>query len=164
MTHFYPKPKFFVAVQKSLDSNGLRIVFEAGCGECKNFAGYDRQCIKHLGCDPWFDPLADFSLANRVMPLPVHRCSIVKSNPMLIVVCRPDHSGWVRNIVQYMHAESVLLYVGLKQNVPIDLPDVEFVVGDSGLGRDGETAYIARSQTLQPDLMCYETIEAATFG
>ena len=161
--HFHPAATFIPLIRSEMVAGGFTSVFEAGCGETfPNAAVYEEHDVPHFGCDIRYDPFSALELANRVLPVEVHRCWLVRATATLIVVCRPDHSGWVRNIAAYMHQQSVLLYVGLRRNVEIDLPGVTCEwVGGLGVGEDGEVMWRVRSQPVWQDGMSYEALSDA---
>ncbi|MBF84488.1 MAG: hypothetical protein CL489_08445 [Acidobacteria bacterium] len=67
----------------------------------------------------------------------------------IILVCRPNHSGWVEDLFE--ETNQTFIYVGLEHNLDIDLSsdirsDMKLLA--SNVGDDGENMYLLRG--------CYE--------
>lgn len=50
-----------------------------------------------------------------------NNASLLKDKSCLLIAARPDHSGWIRDVIG--NKETELLYIGLRKNIDIDIPN-----------------------------------------
>lgn len=131
-------------------SNG-RIVIEAGAGDMELSKALMKRNVAIIAVDPLSSPDPEFQY---LMPVPIHKCSMSKDQEALIVAARPDHSGWFRGIVNYMHPDSELMYIGLTENIELDLDGIEFVLHNDFPGN--ETAEVCLTMSKQRVFSLYE--------
>lgn len=122
-----------------------RSVIELGAGDCSLARRLVAAGLKVLAVDP-FAELGGFQSILRVH---AHRCRLVAQHPVLLIVARPDHSGWVAGVVSRMHSESELLYFGLAGNIETDLSGLEYAVRTPDVGN--ETWDVCLSLRKQPN-------------
>ena len=96
-------------------------IIEVGTGTGKLLHLLAKVHSKVIGCDPYFMPMEHYS---GFMPLPADQVKFIRNMPSLIVATRPDHSGWVGEIPDYMNDDSKLLYIGLSDNIDRDFPNL----------------------------------------
>lgn len=119
--------RFFVPTDEFADwlvsYAGTRLVFEPGCGECDLLRALrDRGC-RAFGADPYRGVPRD--LISSFIPLRAETSKVTSTHDMLIVVARPDHSGWFAEVLEKIHETSEVLYIGYERNLIYDIP-VEF--------------------------------------
>ena len=73
-----------------------------------------------------------------LLPLPISRAVCLGERQAIVVVARPDHSGWVETIPQHIHEDSEFIYIGLPENFDRDLGDWDREVLYRGAGADDE--------------------------
>lgn len=142
MTHFHPTERFLDYVEHNYSDC---LLVDAGCGE--GWLSFKLRG-RHLRCLA-IDPLPS-SLTN-VLPMKIHNCNLIREKPTVIIAARPDHGGWVGEIPRYMHADSVLLYVGLRKNVKVDLWELKRKVVLRNAGQDGEWVWLLRKQNARSE-------------
>lgn len=135
---FTPNEKFWIELRSIKDSNSIDMFIDCGTGngdlpkEARTkrdmkMAGID--IVTREGNDPC-----------EVQMMPAHR--MPSSKQFWLMACRPDHSGWVRALLEKcIEEESGFIYVGLRKNMAIDLGshllDTPFKT-ISGVGEEGE--------------------------
>lgn len=65
----------------------------------------------------------------------------------VMIACRPDHSGWVQEAVeQAIKQNCVAIYVGLEDNFPTDMYDLEdnYCIKYFDVGAEGEHMWVFR--------------------
>ena len=97
MTHFYPTPEFLAAVEEHRQG---RPVIDVGAGEGELTRALMQRKVPVVAVDifPRFQP---------TIPLPIHRVGLARNLPALLVVARPDHGGWVREIPGFIHRSTL---------------------------------------------------------
>jgi len=82
-----------------------------------------------------------------LFPMFAHETFRVLHKDLLVVVCRPDHSGWVEEVMEKCGQLGIeFIYVGLPKNVDVDIDSEKFAITalESNCGEDGELAYRVR--------------------
>ncbi len=80
-----------------------------------------------------------------LMPVPVDRVPFVQTPGIVVVVARPDHSGWFSELADMISPESELIYIGLEKNFDLDIPEhfrTDELYRDAGV--DGEVVLRVR--------------------
>lgn len=132
--HFHPTEQF---LQWWKDYCGDNLVFELGAGRCAFAKAATDLGVKTIAIEPRVSDDVLMAFHNFVLPLPFERANFLSEKPSIVVVARPDHSGWVQTIPDYIHPESQLIYIGLSQNFNLDF-DWNFKVLYNNAGHDGE--------------------------
>lgn len=102
-----------------------RVVVDCGCGDGDLLRRLLARGVKAIGVDPWWALKDGFDPRLQVLPLPAQKAGFIHSHPAVLVVARPDHGGWVDELVDHAHPGSEILYVGKPCNVREDLVDRE---------------------------------------
>lgn len=118
-TFFDPKPEFFPWLKKVA---GELPVFDVGCGNGRLIRRLQHYGFKAAGADPLFDPKQHRDLANCVFPKEAERIDWLKRQAMCVLFCRPCHSGFVEDVIQGLHPDSIVLYFSKPENLRTDIP------------------------------------------
>ena len=112
-----------------------RIIIDLGSGEGYLIHLLNQRKVNCIGIEPYgaliTENKASYSEYN--FPTPSNIIGITaqlflkdKKNNCLLVCARPDHSGWVSEVIK--EATDEILYIGLKKNVTTDLGDSLFKI------------------------------------
>lgn len=136
VTHFEPKEEFLKQLAEYI---GDQFVIEVGAGQCHFTQAMHRHKIKAMAIEPRPSDETRRRCMNFLYPMSINRSRSLLKEKSVVIVARPDHSGWVRTIPDYIHPESELFYIGLEKNLDVDIPEewtLERVFSD--VGEDGE--------------------------
>lgn len=116
---FTPKEKFWTLISEIMKKHDLTMLVDCGTGNGE-LPIESRDCgIKMVGIDiiqREGNSLVDVHL------IPAHRMPY--DQKIWPLVCRPDHSGWARGVLEKAHESgSGFIYVGLRRNFAQDLGD-----------------------------------------
>lgn len=100
------------------------IIADVGCGDGQLLKALVRKGAKSYGIDPFWVHKDGFDPLLPVFPKMAQEVELLHTHPSLIVMARPDHSGWVRDVVEVAHVQSQILYITKPENVEreVDLP------------------------------------------
>lgn len=105
---------------------GDRHIVEVGCGRCALIdALVETGRVKAMGIEPhyfYYFPEGQV-IRSYVLPLYAQDLNLDAFENSLTVCARPDHGGWVEEVLDRMPANSQFLYLGLEKNVELDLGD-----------------------------------------
>ena len=133
--HFHPEVHFMDWLVTYVSG---RFVIEVGAGMCDFTKTMHRFAIKAMAIEPRATDEVRMECASFLMPKCVQRAGILKDTPALVVVARPDHSGWFGELPDLLHADSELLYIGLPRNFDRDLGGLKYKTCYQEAGADGE--------------------------
>lgn len=135
-THFIPSPLFCDYFAEYV---GDRVVVEVGAGQCEFAKRLIDKGTKVIAIEPRPSDKVRLECFNFLMPLSVEQVSLVSRPGFVVVAARPDHSGWFTRMIKQVHPKSELIYIGLDDNIHLDIPDeVETEELYRGAGEDGE--------------------------
>lgn len=107
-----------------LDYARDRIVYDCGCGDGVLLSMLVARKCKAIGVEPfWAGRVTRSAINLPVMPVTVQRCRLLRTHRGLILIARPDHSGWCEWLCHHAHPDSEVLYIGKPENTDVDLPD-----------------------------------------
>jgi hypothetical protein len=138
VTHFEPYPQF---CDWFADYAGERVTIEVGAGQCVFSKALVKRGVKLVAVEPRPNEEVHRECVNFLLPMPAQRVSLLREPDKLIVVARPDHSGWVSDLTYMIHPDSELIYIGLDKNLEIDLPRSKLEELYTGAGEDGEVVF-----------------------
>lgn len=121
MTVFFnPRDEFLDWLQAHL---GDRHAYDVGCGTGELLRRcWDRK-IKIMGIDiRASEVITDLDTRRRVMSEDARRSNLLRTQPGLVLFCRPSHSGWVAETITKIHKDSEILYISKPGNRHVDLP------------------------------------------
>ena len=103
---------------------GDRLIIDIGCG-----AGHVTLALKKLGAKAiGIDPLVSENLMRQhpstFLPHRIEESFIMNMPDNFYIFCRPSHSGFVAGGIQRMKSGDCGLYIGLRENLAIDLATV----------------------------------------
>lgn len=151
MRFFKPTPSFLEWIGAEAKRLAMPVA-ECGCGDGDLLREMIAAGIPALGFDPrfvWFDERVPFDLCSRIMTKPAEESPIVHDTPMILLVCRPCHTGFPARINQVRHPKSVLYYVGFEKNLEQDLGDaLVSPVMDEPVGEAGEYVWAVKRESL----------------
>lgn len=133
--HFEPTPEFMEWWAKYV---GDQFVFELGAGMCDFTKLMHDGGLKVLAIEPRANDAVRRECISCLLPLPIGRAKVLSETPAVVVVARPDHSGWVETIPDHIHDDSEFIYIGLPENFDRDLGDWDREVLYRGAGADDE--------------------------
>jgi len=139
-THFSPTPEF--ADWLTCYSDG-RVTIEAGCGNCDLLRAIRKRGCKAIGVDPYRETPGD--LVSGFMPVHIENFSLARKPNILIVVARPDHSGWFGEMFDLIHSSSEVLYIGLEKNLETDIPESANIVPLNSPGLKSDKVWQVKS-------------------
>lgn len=134
--HFYATPlflKFWKGYVKK------RFVFEVGAGCCDFAKEMHKKRIKCLAIEPRANDEVLLECSSFLLPKTIYDASMLKTTAGVVVAARPDHSGWIHDVPDFIHPDSEFVYIGLEKNFEIDLLDEwKTEVLYENAGQDGE--------------------------
>ena len=139
VTFFHPTDRF---LEWLVDFVGDQFVIECGAGQCEFTKAMHKLGIKAMAIEPRPSDKVMAECYNFVFPVTVERAANVLAEDVSIVMAaRPDHSGWFKKLLDLIHPESTLLYIGLERNLHIDIPDSDIELLFEYAGEEGEHVY-----------------------
>lgn len=133
--HFEPTPEFMTWWVKYV---GDQFVFELGAGMCDFTKLMHDNGIKVLAIEPRANDAVRRECMSCLLPLSIGRAKVLSETPAIVVVARPDHSGWVETIPDHIHHGSEFIYIGLPENFAQDIGCYGWEVLYRDAGADGE--------------------------
>lgn len=133
--HFEPTPDFMVWWVKYV---GDQFVFELGAGMCNFTKLMHTSGLKVLAIEPRANDAVRQECISCLLPLPIGRATVLGQTPAIVVVARPDHTGWVETIPSLLHIGSEFIYIGLPENFDQDLGYWDWKTLYEYAGADGE--------------------------
>ena len=118
-THFEPPASFLDWFAGYV---GGRLTIEVGAGQCEFSKALYRRGVKVMAVEPRPSPEVARECSNFLLPMPVERVEAVRNHGIVVVVARPDHSGWFAELADMVSPESELIYIGLEENLALDIP------------------------------------------
>lgn len=138
VTHFKPHERFLDWLVDFIDG---RMCIEVGAGQCELTKALISRGVNTLAIEPRANPLVLQECVNCLLPLPVEKAAnLLAAGPAVVIGARPDHSGWFAGVKDMLHPESVLLYIGLPDNLETDVPGKPVVLYTDA-GEDCEVVY-----------------------
>lgn len=136
VTHFEPHPHF---CDRFAEHVGDRVVIEVGAGQCLFAKRLASRGVKIIAVEPRASEETREECHNFLLPMRAEQVSLIREPGHVVVAARPDHSGWFTALIREIHPESELIYIGLEDNVHVDIPD-EIETEDlyTKAGADGE--------------------------
>lgn len=125
LTFFEPSDEFMVWLKRHV---GDRVVYDIGSGEAHLLKLMLAAGVKAVGIEPHWDLKDAYDPLLPVLPMHAHRCNALRTHAGVIVIARPDHSGWVDGVVRNAHPDSEVLYISKPCNVRVDLDLDDFGV------------------------------------
>lgn len=106
---------------------GDRIVVDVGCGDGHLVQELAKRKVKVLGIDPryiWDDSMSP--LFNMILPMEAQKAPVLRTQAnMLVLFCRPCHSGFVQETIDILHPTAEVLYISKPCNVGEDIVDMD---------------------------------------
>ncbi len=139
VVHFRPKPVFLKWLGNYI---GERFTVECGAGQCKFTEAMHGVGIKALAIEPRPAPGVAARCHNFLFPMTVQRSASFIKDAEVVIVARPDHSGWFADLCNLVPDRAELIYIGLEKNLDIDIPDdcgLELLY--QGAGEDDENVW-----------------------
>lgn len=124
MIFFEPTPQFITWLVKHADK---RVIYDCGSGEAHLLKLLIASRQRVIGIEPYWDIKEAYDPQLPVIPMCVQETSMLRKHTGLIVIARPDHSGWVEWIVENAHPESEILYISKPSNLEVDLPNSKYL-------------------------------------
>lgn len=118
-------------VQWLKDRANGRMIFDCGSGDGDLLRKLINAKVKAVGIEPFWGDRTAFDPCLPVIPTTVQRCSLIRSTEALIVIARPDHSGWTYWVAHNAHPQSEILYIGKPENLEVDMDGWTMEVMDS---------------------------------
>lgn len=138
---FKPNQLFFNWI-KNEHAQHKRPIVDCGCGYGDLIRDLQAANLPVLGIDPRYEVFSEMvprDLIGRILTMPAEDCQMVKRDQLILLVCRPCHSGFPQSINYVRNTKSVFYYIGLEKNVEFDLGDCEYEkITDQPVGEDGE--------------------------
>jgi hypothetical protein len=100
-----------------------RFTIEVGAGQCEFSKALYQRGVKVMAVEPRPSPEVAIECSNFLLPMQVSRADIVRNSGIVVVVARPDHSGWFAELADMVSPESELIYIGLEKNLDLDIPE-----------------------------------------
>ena len=141
-THFEPHDSFLDFFVGYVDG---RVTIEVGAGQCEFSKALYQRGVKVLAVEPRPSPEVARDCSNFLLPMQVGKVAVVRDPGIVVVVARPDHSGWFAELAEMVSPESELIYIGLRENFDLDIP--EHLYADDlyhDAGADGEVVVRVR--------------------
>jgi hypothetical protein len=120
VTHFEPTHHFLYWFRGHV--NG-RFTIEVGAGQCEFSKALIQLGVKVMAVEPRPSPEVSAECSNFLLPLPIGQAAAVRNPGIVVVVARPDHSGWFAELADMVSPESELIYIGLEKNFDLDIPE-----------------------------------------
>jgi hypothetical protein len=141
-THFEPNSDF---LDWFVGYVGGRLTIEVGAGQCEFSKALIRLGVKVMAVEPRPSPEVSKECATFLLPLSVARVDAVRNPGIVVVVARPDHSGWAYDLADMVSPESELIYIGLEENFDLDISE-RFCTDElyRDAGADGEVVLRVR--------------------
>lgn len=144
MIFFRPNIKFISWLKKYA---GGRVVVDVGCGEGCLLYHMINAGIPCIGLDPYFpvvsDPYIDFKTPyEKILRQKGEDSPLIKGEKALVIIARPCHNGFCREVILNKGPNTEALYIGLPRNVEDDLGDLKYeIISDFEIGDEGEKIY-----------------------
>lgn len=140
---FTPTNKFWEHLKTVMQDNDCNMVLEGGSGSGHLLEESTEQGVRMAGCDI-IKRENHFEGNHMIQIMPAHMFPQVPNT--LWLVCRPDHSGWARALLEKCQEEGIIfIYVGLRKNMALDLdhhmmetPHTTYI----DVGEEGETMLV----------------------
>ena len=142
VTHFEPLDSFLVWFVDHLDG---RFTIEIGAGQCEFSKALVQLGVKVMAVEPRPNLEVLKECSSFLVPVSVDRVPFVQNPGIVVVVARPDHSGWFSELADMISPESELIYIGLEKNFDLDIPEhfrTDELYRDAGV--DGEVVLRVR--------------------
>lgn len=118
---FDPSPSFCEWLKKYANR---RFILDCGSGDGQLLRGLLAIKQPCLGIEPFWVGRSCYDPELPVIPTTVQRYRPLRTkNSYLIVMARPDHSGWTHWLLKHAHAKSEVLYIGKPDNLYLDVGD-----------------------------------------
>ncbi len=136
VTHFEPNDAFLDWFAGHV---GGRFTIEVGAGQCEFSKALNQLGVKVLAVEPRPSLEVAKECVTFLVPMQVSRIALVQNPGIVVVVARPDHSGWFAELACMVSFESELIYIGLEKNFDLDIPE-HFRTDElyRGAGAEGE--------------------------
>jgi hypothetical protein len=123
-----------------------RVTIEVGAGQCEFSKALSQLDVKIMAVEPRAAPEVAAACSNFLLPMQVERVAAVRKPGIVVVVARPDHSGWFAELAAMVSPESELIYIGLEKNLDLDIPEHfhRSPLMYLGAGADGEVVLRVR--------------------
>lgn len=123
MTFFRPRDEFLPWLKAYARD---RPVFDVGCGNGEFLKRMWAAGIKAMGIDKYGDQIEDLQVRMRTLCQDATDCKTLRTHAGLVLFCRPNHTGWVADVVaDHLHPDSEVLYISKPGNHFVDLPDFD---------------------------------------
>jgi hypothetical protein len=119
-THFEPNDDFLDWFASYVAG---RFTIEAGAGQCEFSKALIQLGVKVMAVEPRPSPEVLRGSSNFLLPCRIQACTLVQNPGIVVVVARPDHSGWFAELADMVSPESELIYIGLDKNYDLDIPE-----------------------------------------
>jgi hypothetical protein len=141
---FFNPNKNFWKWAATLDKN--KVIIECGCGDGDLVREMRAEKMKAIGIDPRYSLLNEplpMELISAIIPMEAERAPLIKTLESNILVCRPCHSGFPREVARIKHAKSDMYYIGFEKNLAIDLRDIKIkqIKKYKQVGQEGELLF-----------------------
>jgi len=137
-THFKPAGGFLDWFLYTFQND---MIFEVGAGQCEFAAFLYTRGMKVLAIEPRPNDKVVRQCASFLLPIAMQKATVLRDCPAVVVVARPDHSGWVEKLLDIVHPQSRIVYIGLPENVDRDLPGRQLSKLYVNAGEDDEIVY-----------------------
>lgn len=129
-----------------------KLIVDCGCGEGL-FEKHMKELFPHQSILSIDIRISDSALINNI--LHINCLELQVHEGMLPVFIRPCHSNFVSDFIEKNKSKvSQILYIGLKENIAIDLGDLEYTIISDWVGQDGEQIYqIKGERYIEGELM-----------
>lgn len=116
-----------------------KLIVDCGCGDGL-FEQQMKKLFPHQSILSIDIGVSDNALINNILRIDCLKLEVNSS--MLPIFIRPCHSGFVYDFIEKNRNKvSQILYIGLKENIEIDLGDLEYTIVSDWVGQDGERIY-----------------------
>lgn len=141
MTFFEPSDAYIKWLGKYTN---LRITIDCGSGDGDLVRKLLKEGVKALGIEPFWVSRACYNPMLPVLASTVQRCKTIKDKECLILIARPDHSGWVSWVAHNAHPKSEILYISKPSNCEVDLEGWKLIQLETPPCNEEQTYRIAR--------------------
>ena len=108
MMFFEPTAEF---IQWLVARANKRIIYDCGSGDGHLLRLLLAKHQRAMGIEPYWDMKDTYDPLLPVLPMRVQHVSALREYPGLIVIARPDHGGWVNELIDLAHRDSEILYI-----------------------------------------------------